>query len=90
MSHPADHVGLARLALGDEGDPALAVAQRHVDVLAREQDRALRRIGGDAGVADLEPAQAGGDQADDLDVRGDRRRVAGGRLAPTASFCVPR
>ena len=31
-----------------------------------------------ADVADLEPAQAGGNQADDLDVRGNRRRVPGG------------
>ena len=46
----------AGLAIGEESHVALTAAQRHVEILAREQDRALAEIGGDAVVADLEPA----------------------------------
>jgi hypothetical protein len=87
-SDPADDVGVAGgRALGDEGHVALAAAQRHVDVLAREQEGARLLVGGDGGVAELEAARAGRDQGDELDVARDRRRVARGGVA---SFRVPR
>ena len=73
---PADDVGGAVVALGDERDVALAAAQRHVHVLARVEERARLRVGRDRLVADLEPAGAGGDQGDELDVGRDRGRVA--------------